>query len=64
MVLLYKSKQANKMKQKLKVNFYAQPGYEKPEIVKITKMNFMFAYFNNPGHMLACRQCSSCHGCR
>lgn len=38
--------------------------YEKPKIVKISRMNFMFAYFENPEHKLACRQCSSCHGCR
>jgi len=38
--------------------------YEKPEIIKAEKMIFMFEPFKAGVSNVACRQCSSCHGCR
>ena len=38
--------------------------YEKPEVIKIEKMNFMFEPFKKGVSNVVCKQCSSCHGCR
>jgi len=38
--------------------------YEKPEITKVDKMTFMFEPYKKNISKVACRQCSSCHGCR
>jgi hypothetical protein len=41
-------------------------GYEKPEIQKIEIMNFPMESIKKLSleKVVACRQCSSCHGCR
>lgn len=38
--------------------------YEKPAIKKQDKMEFPLRGVENVSKELACRQCSSCHGCR
>ena len=38
--------------------------YEKPKAVKQEKMTFTTRYLPKPKDAAACRQCSSCHGCR
>jgi len=38
--------------------------YEKPVIVKQTKMTFPIDILEANGKNFVCRQCSSCHGCR
>ena len=38
--------------------------YEKPVIQKIEKMDFMYDNIKSLSLKQACRQCSSCHGCR
>ncbi len=38
--------------------------YQKPEIRKQSKMEFPMRGIEVDGKGLACRQCSSCHGCR
>ncbi|MCK4785534.1 MAG: hypothetical protein KAV87_17405 [Desulfobacteraceae bacterium] len=38
--------------------------YLKPEINKEKGMNFMYAAIKGTPSKIACRQCSSCHGCR
>ncbi len=38
--------------------------YTKPEIKLEKKMNFMFDAIKQTPSKIACRQCSSCHGCR
>lgn len=38
--------------------------YEKPRIVKLTKMTFPLDLIEAAGKGVVCRQCSSCHGCR
>ena len=38
--------------------------YEKPKIVKQTKMTFPTKILQAMGKGVVCRQCSSCHGCR
>jgi len=38
--------------------------YEKPELKKVIKMVFMFEPYKIGISKVACRQCSSCHGCR
>jgi hypothetical protein len=37
--------------------------YERPEIKQDRKMTFMFDALKGQSK-IACRQCSSCHGCR
>lgn len=39
-------------------------AYEKPQIRKQDKMKFALRGVENVNKELACRQCSSCHGCR
>ena len=39
-------------------------GYVKPDITKVDKMIFMFEPYKKSVSKVACRQCSSCHGCR
>ena len=39
-------------------------AYEKPAIAKQAKMEFPLRGVEAAGRGLACRQCSSCHGCR
>jgi hypothetical protein len=41
-----------------------QKTYEKPQIKKQHKMVFLLRGVEDPERQLACRQCSSCHGCR
>jgi hypothetical protein len=38
--------------------------YEKPQLIKVEKMIFMFEVYKNKQSKVACRQCSGCHGCR
>ena len=38
--------------------------YQKPKIVKNTKMTFPLDMIRVAGKGVVCRQCSSCHGCR
>lgn len=38
--------------------------YEKPAIVKQTKMTFPIDIMEANGKGVVCRQCSSCHSCR
>lgn len=38
--------------------------YQKPTIKKQEKMVFVLRGIDKAGAGLACRQCSSCHGCR
>lgn len=38
--------------------------YQKPEIKREGPMQFMFAATKKTQSKIACRQCSSCHGCR
>lgn len=38
--------------------------YEKPVIIKQTKMTFPIDILNKHGKGQVCKQCSSCHGCR
>jgi hypothetical protein len=38
--------------------------YEKPRIEKQDKMAFVLRGIDKADSNLACRQCSSCHGCR
>jgi hypothetical protein len=38
--------------------------YEKPTAKKQEKMTFTARGLPKPNGALACRQCSSCHGCR
>jgi hypothetical protein len=38
--------------------------YIKPEYKLETQMTFMFDAIKNKQSKVACRQCSSCHGCR
>jgi hypothetical protein len=40
-----------------------KPVYEKPELVKVDKMVFMFESLNGKSK-INCRQCSGCHSCR
>lgn len=42
----------------------AKKAYEKPVLKKEGKMQFPLAVINASDSGLACRQCSSCHGCR
>ena len=39
-------------------------AYEKPKIVKISKMNFPTKILESTGKGQVCKQCSSCHNCR
>lgn len=39
-------------------------AYEKPQIRKQDKMKFPLQGVESASKGLACRQCSSCHGCR
>ena len=53
------------MKNKLrKSNDSKVQSYVKPEIKQETNMNFMFDAVKKSKYKVACRQCSSCHGCR
>lgn len=52
------------MKKKSKINGQPELGYVKPDITKVDKMTFMFEPYKNNMSKIACRQCSSCHGCR
>jgi hypothetical protein len=49
-----------------KGNFKEQvsTNYEKPDIIKIEKMTFMFEAYKKGMFKITCRQCSGCHGCR
>ena len=38
--------------------------YEKPTVKLETDMKFMFDGLKKKKTKIACRQCSSCHGCR
>lgn len=38
--------------------------YEKPVIVKQTKMTFPIDIMEANGKSIVCKQCSSCHSCR
>ena len=38
--------------------------YQKPQIVKQTKMRFPLDIIEAKGKGLVCKQCSSCHNCR
>lgn len=38
--------------------------YEKPKIEREKTMMFMFDGLKDRPSKIACRQCSSCHGCR
>lgn len=38
--------------------------YEKPVIKKQEKMTFPIKIMSSQNRKLACKQCSSCHGCR
>ena len=38
--------------------------YQKPEIKQEKVMTFMFDAMKSKPLKIACRQCSSCHGCR
>ncbi len=38
--------------------------YEKPTIVKQTKMSFPIDIIDANGNGVVCKQCSSCHSCR
>lgn len=38
--------------------------YEKPLVKKAKSMTFTIKLVNSNSKKLACRQCSSCHGCR
>lgn len=54
---------------KTKMDFLCtrNPIYEKPEIIKLTRMNFPIRVINkHAGNTpdTICRQCSSCHNCR
>ncbi len=42
----------------------ARKEYEKPKATKQERMTFTTRGLARPGAPLACRQCSSCHGCR
>ena len=39
-------------------------GYEKPIIVKESKLFHYFGLFRRDNGIVVCRQCSSCHSCR
>jgi hypothetical protein len=39
-------------------------SYEKPKIVKQTKMRFPIEILEASGKGVVCKQCSSCHNCR
>lgn len=39
-------------------------NYEKPIIVKQTKMQFPLDIIKAKGKGVVCKQCSSCHSCR
>ena len=39
-------------------------NYEKPSIVKQTKMRFPLDILEAKGKGVVCKQCSSCHSCR
>jgi hypothetical protein len=38
--------------------------YEKPKIIKQTKMQFPIDIIESTGKGAICKQCSSCHSCR
>lgn len=38
--------------------------YEKPKIVKATKMTFPFDLVEASGKGIICKLCAACHGCR
>ena len=38
--------------------------YEKPIVIKETKLFYYSEFFKKDGKTVVCRQCSSCHGCR
>lgn len=38
--------------------------YEKPKIVRQTKMSFTIDIIEATGKGVVCKGCSSCHGCR
>ena len=42
----------------------SRKDYQKPTIKKQKKMTFVLRGIDKTGTGLACRQCSSCHGCR
>jgi hypothetical protein len=42
----------------------ADKKYEKPKIVKQTKMTFPIDIMEANGKVVVCKQCSSCHSCR
>lgn len=38
--------------------------YEKPLFKRVTGIDFVLRSIRVAWHKVACRQCSSCHGCR
>lgn len=46
------------------MNKAKQKRYEKPKIVKKTKMTFPIDIIEVKGKGPVCKQCSSCHSCR
>lgn len=38
--------------------------YEKPVVIKQTKMDFPLEIIQANGKRVVCKQCSSCHSCR
>lgn len=47
-----------------KICSYPNKKYEKPRIVKITKMRFPFDILEKKTNTPVCKQCSACHSCR
>lgn len=38
--------------------------YEKPKIIKVSKMDFPIKLIEYVGKGVVCKQCSACHNCR
>ncbi|HOO13160.1 MAG TPA: hypothetical protein PK684_09425 [Bacillota bacterium] len=49
---------------KLPIRAGGRQPYEKPVLKKEKEMKFPFQIFKEAYPAVACRQCSSCHGCR
>ena len=47
-----------------KITVKKDKSYVKPAIKLETNMTFMFDAIKKTSSKIACRQCSSCHGCR
>lgn len=52
------------MTKKSKTTGQSELGYVKPDFIKVERMIFMFEPYKSKYSIVACRQCSSCHGCR